>query len=431
MKRYLSIFIAGALLLSLLTACAREEPDPGDVFVRETDRPLPAFSGIDNQYMAIGENGYYFQLNHFLFFADRETMNIVPLCNRPNCRHHEETNDYEVWKCNAYVGEGYPFLQFYQEKLYTMSYFNADAAGNKIESRLVELSPDGSNRKRLIQIPQYAYPFIHRGYLYYIEQLGGKAQQLKRRSLSQLDKEPEVVFTGSDGAFSVSSPAAYGNRIYIEQLRADEETHDLYTELYQYNIQTREISRIHVEDEELLSSVSLKTVSQEGDLVLSVFHPSTIQYDEETGNMLELGDQGDIYLSNPDGTNVRYQFNCQRGSMVASVEMDADYFYLFQCNSSEPWAKDLEFQRQKKLIIMDFDQNPVAEVSMANVDYLFEETVSDDRYVFIENITYLQEERRLECYYLDKQTIGTGNESFQLLYSFLFDELRPPISFQN
>ena len=85
------------------------------------------------------EEGYFDVINGLSYYVDFETMNAVPICNKPNCRHLSWREDRET-KCNAAdtsILKMFP----YEDKLYSI---RGDSEGG---SELFVSNLDGSNQK--------------------------------------------------------------------------------------------------------------------------------------------------------------------------------------------------------------------------------------------------------------------------------------------
>ena len=56
------------------------------------EKKTTASDKFQSDYMEIGvgttvEKGYFGVINGLLYYVDFETMNAVPICNKPDCRH--------------------------------------------------------------------------------------------------------------------------------------------------------------------------------------------------------------------------------------------------------------------------------------------------------------------------------------------------------
>ena len=69
------------------------------------EKKTTASDKFQSDYMEIGvgttvEKGYFGVINGLLYYVDFETMNAVPICNKPDCRHISWMEDRNT-KCNA------------------------------------------------------------------------------------------------------------------------------------------------------------------------------------------------------------------------------------------------------------------------------------------------------------------------------------------
>lgn len=84
-QKYVVLFLAVCCLFS---GCSSVDAYPNDnIYHFETDAQIPMYSCATERSFAESEDGYYFVLtirgNHFLFFADKETMEVLPLAASP------------------------------------------------------------------------------------------------------------------------------------------------------------------------------------------------------------------------------------------------------------------------------------------------------------------------------------------------------------
>lgn len=121
-QKYVVLFLAVCCLFS---GCSSVDAYPNDnIYHFETDAQIPMYSCATERSFAESEDGYYFVLtirgNHFLFFADKETMEVLPLCGKPNCLHYEEPDFAKRQLCNSfYYGVLYRTSVYYNNgKLY-------------------------------------------------------------------------------------------------------------------------------------------------------------------------------------------------------------------------------------------------------------------------------------------------------------------------
>lgn len=259
------------LLVCFLTACSSE----GEEFLEDT-----YIEGQDYQYMFTasdlganfvtrGDKGYYTCIHHFILYFDPETKTATPLCNRVDCLHDKEENERLREKCNVYVGFTWDGpenqIVFYNGALYMLNPLNEDN-----HDELIKFSIDGSGRTvvRKFEDGSISYWIIHRGYMYFIsnfynitDEEGGAVNyknSLFRCSINNTNKEIELIYEPEEGLSEAEAltPRAYGNHIYFFQSAFTKEIKKgvnyreyLAWKTFQYDIRTKKISEIMVEDQ--------------------------------------------------------------------------------------------------------------------------------------------------------------------------------------
>ncbi len=97
------------------------------------------------------KEGYYFTKDEFLYFIDKDTLQTVPLCNKPDCEHNIECPD-----CNAYLPVEqyltYFGLYYYNSNIYILG---TDGELNSKSLYLYEISKDGKERNKKCKIVDF------------------------------------------------------------------------------------------------------------------------------------------------------------------------------------------------------------------------------------------------------------------------------------
>ena len=230
----------------------------GEAYHLDTDDPymLHGFSVI---HFAESEDGFYFDGPHsngsYLYYTSKDTMEPIPLCNKPNCLHAQRKDDPHAtlqeikatrMECNAYV-DSLKNVFYYKDSLYCVGNFDALSQ----DQALYKISSDGSQKEKL-----YSFHFheisstpvavivgdvtLHRGYLYYIVQTPETAV-LYRLPIEQEKKTPETLYT-YQYTNSFIQHKFYDNYLYIGD--TDEKGEDFFTRI---DLETGEkISNINV-----------------------------------------------------------------------------------------------------------------------------------------------------------------------------------------
>lgn len=217
-------------------------------YLPEEDYNYLSYNWLDEkQRMAQSNEGIYFLAGDYLFFMDWDTKQTVLLCFKPDCLHADETDQEKIVFCDAFMGGDIvssPFLAYYRDKLYTICIDRTTAISN-----LVEMNPDGSDRKNLLStsdIPSLGQIFMHRGVIYFIsnlKDLNGEAHYgLNALSVVSDSHEPVQVYTGAFEGGWLQNFFAYENYIYISDCYYTETAFDSI--IIRYDIRTGESEEI-------------------------------------------------------------------------------------------------------------------------------------------------------------------------------------------
>ena len=212
-----------SLLLALLTSCQSPGPDQdlGDKFIFEEDNQYYFYlSGARGTPLAESEDYYYFiKDGWYLSSQNKETGEIVPLCNKPDCTHDENSmNSDGSSNCNAFFGSERA-LDYYHGKIYL--------EGG--DSKIYEVDSSGTTRKELLSLKEnLSFMMVHRGYLYLSftdyqmgeeqyteEQMKDMSYRVERYRLDQWDGKPEIVYEKKGEWGQINAMFAYGIRAYF------------------------------------------------------------------------------------------------------------------------------------------------------------------------------------------------------------------------
>ena len=250
MKRFLTVFCAMICIISLTALSGCQSTDYTalpDSYHKETDYPYLSCSTTSNMFsVAQTEQGIYFVGGDFLYFLDTQTKKAAIVCDRPDCRHDQETDPELLAQCNGYLGSDVlPFVQLYEDALYTitidMEEMDPMNPFSSFERRvLTKISKDGVNREQICPIRVGSSStenlLIHRGYVYYDVYKADSKVELYRVPLDKPDTEPELFFSKIGYSIDVF---AYGSHVYVGLLLPPED--DVFCgELYDCSLVTGE-----------------------------------------------------------------------------------------------------------------------------------------------------------------------------------------------
>jgi hypothetical protein len=166
----MTVFCMLIILVLSIASCNRK-PRRSTASENDTeDFNVTEFSSLSSRFPVIAtEEGLYYILKSFLYYADLKTQKTYPLCFKLGCRHEEEHN---MLNCDACVGMNLSgdgnFLGQYKGKLYLCTVDHEEA---EMRNQLVSMEMDGSAKKILIKNMNgidSGTMLFHRGFLYYI-----------------------------------------------------------------------------------------------------------------------------------------------------------------------------------------------------------------------------------------------------------------------
>ena len=253
MKRIGAFIPVCILLLSLLSGCAASPRMPkDDAYHPETDYPYPMQSYLPLQKFAESDEGFYFYAPSLMYYMDKNSMEPLPLCGKPECLHAAETEKARYEACNAYL---MPFkmagMAWYDGALYVIA---PDSAQDRDAPAIQRISADGAERRTLWSFSRdtnVTQMLLHRGVLYMtmssFTEDGRALTGLYAYTLSAPKKAPQLLLACEEKmAASQQGLNAYGRYVYI--IRGTTEEYDT-RELCIYDTQSGEVTTLGMQDE--------------------------------------------------------------------------------------------------------------------------------------------------------------------------------------
>lgn len=409
-KRILALLLCCGLLFSLASGCKQEQKKLGEEYIKGQDDPYQYLTLFDSKRKIIpADKGYYLMCGAFLFYADEKMQNPVPVCNRPNCRHEQETDPAQVWKCNAYFGGSircFNCAAFYDGSLYVYATFDNATLEDRI-NRIFRVSPDGSQRETVMDFADELSEFyIHRGYLYTLGSLDGK-QAVCRYSLSDREHKQEILFQCELAIDQLRSLRLHGNRIYFENSNIKD--NKLTTSYYSVDLNTLEISIPFDAPENtsydvwaILDNQILYTASDFTNGLAE--HPE----DDNPKNLV-------LYRCDLNGKNSSVVL---QGERIYNVLADENYIYVIDVE----YRKDREGKKTENYFTVYSQQGdklaqyPVEELDKESSIY----AIGDENYLYLY--------KRDGIYKLDKKKIAEGQLDETLIIKTSF-EMEYPSTF--
>ena len=246
------------MVLSSVTGCNKDKEVTGNQYVfGQDDQSSMFYNQIQcDLEQAESEKGYYFIKNQYIYFFDKDTKKVVPLCNKSDCLHDEETIEKRV-NCNAYIPKSIDTtdIVYYNHCVY---YIVDGSDTKKLTEQLVEVSEDGSAKEVIASISggKIQNWQIHRGYIYYTinqyerdedtgEEISCKTKIYQLKLHENVD-EAELLYETKDGYNGMGGDVMlfYGDHAYFTTEGYAQEGEDSYFTTYHYNLVTKEMKEL-------------------------------------------------------------------------------------------------------------------------------------------------------------------------------------------
>lgn len=341
------------------------------------------------------ETAYYYMkssgsgVGGYLTYIDKNTMEPVLLCNRPDCKHDKETDEEKREECNAYFHSSMvPYysedmLYFYQPKKRSSEDRENGSPGFAFE--LVKMKPDGTERQVLSeQTGTSSFGFMHRGYYYYHSDLytaDGKSQQSGvYRVALQKNAEPELLYQ-AEKPREIRGMTAYGNGLYISE-QGFENIDNYQSRYVRLDLLTKE-SEVVFEGEDGKTQWLMKGFC-DGKLLCSAFDLTS------TKNGTKL------YLAEPNGSKME---EIEGAGDYADFCTDGKYIY----RTPITWSSQYEAE-DPNIAILDLSGNKIMSLSPEETEETTRIIAGNEKYLF--RYIYVDDEEKL--LYAEKSGIPSG-----------------------
>lgn len=357
--------------------------------------------------MAESENGYYFFSGYYLYYADKQTMRPVILCNKPNCLHDKETDPKKVYNCNAFFSNGTsPFIACYGGSIYVLS---SVLGKGRQETELVEVSSDATKRKSILKFEVKPVSLaIHRGKVYYEQTAYDKKQKsaycIKEFDMNKFNAKTETIYTGSLEGGHIQDLMCYGNNLYFLEFAHNKKS---FTNIkMRYDILTGKAGRLFTDigsdDLELASSPSL--------------YNGKIYYSVSKCNTDGTVQTQNSYVCDLDGNNKQETFDIDKDSVFL-----ADRQYLY--SNDIIWSADAKPKEQQKLRILNSNGKVMDSIDTGSINDNSSVMCGGEQHIFI--ITGTKD--KFQIFYADKKQFGTGKIELKPFFEIDKERMTPAI----
>ena len=391
--------VLAASILLLLTGCqSQPQYSTENTYVEGQDYQYMYSDGNNNltpNYIMETETAYYYMKSssssegEFLTYIDKNTMEPVILCNRPDCRHDQETDEEKRKECNAcfstsmvpyYSGD---MLYFYQPK--KRSSEDRENGSLDFAFELAKMKPDGTERQVLSeQTGNPSFGFMHRGYYYYQSDLytaDGKSQQSGvYRVALQKNAEPELLYQAEE-PFQITGMTAYGNGLYISE-DGFENLGNYQSRCVRLDLLTKESEAVFEEDK------------GETQFNLIGFCDEKLLYD--TFDLTSEKNGTKLYLAELDGSKME---EIEGAGDFADFCTDGKYIY----RTPITWNPNYEAE-DPNVAILDLSGNKIMSLSPEETEETTQIIPGNEKYLF----RFAQIDGEEKLFYAEKSGIPSG-----------------------
>ena len=278
------------LLVLVLASCSTSSNiSYGNNLISEDEMNIEIMT-VRSQDIAPSNQGIYYIIGDYLYFYDFETQKHVLLCNKPNCNHNLETDQFIGQECNAYLqnasfgGFVSPSQIIYNNGYIYMIQDSLDFQTGMLNGQdIIRINKDGTNRTVILHTDESINKiFIHKNILYYktyaTEYSNNKLYQFDLNSSSGTPKE---VFENQIG--HLGSVFCKDNYLYIAtETYTDFESNEMYYGVYgRLNLDSN-VFEILKENETVNDSVINNFVLIDNDRIAYLHQNDTYVYNFNT-----------------------------------------------------------------------------------------------------------------------------------------------------
>ncbi|MEG1947812.1 MAG: hypothetical protein RR139_12030 [Lachnospiraceae bacterium] len=267
------------------------------------------------------ETGYYFSSDNYFYYSDKDKINFVKLCSKPDCTHKDSN-------CNAYNYDSGCNTHFYNGKL-VYPYHQSDEFNSEIV--IASKNADGTDTKqeKVIEVtPGFYSGKMHRNYFVYNlietdEKTGSQHSRLYIQRLDQLKEDPKVAYE------YIQEEETKNAEIVVFAMVEESLFFRADGSLFQYEIGTEKLVEIPEESQMKKGEYFTKDRIYQVDMEDNFYYQ-----DLKTGEIVQLKKEEDPNIYGPfqtDGERM-YRLNYSYGDTVIPDEYNGIFIYDMEGN---------------------------------------------------------------------------------------------------
>ena len=398
---YLFIFIL------LLSGCQPKQQNFSDACSLETDHQM------DHPDVAETQKGYFFlkgtSYGAYLYYCDKQKIEPIPLCDKPNCLHSTEFQSEKWYDCNAYMGDAYRV--FYNDGyIYILARGQADGTGTS-GYYLRKLSAQGAFLENVYQFPAYPESIVlHRGSLFYsysgyVSQDAG--QTAGSHSLIQVvlnENIERVLYVSQLEGGGIAPIMTVGKRLFFNVNGYEDKSAE----------QAKTITKNYYLDLETETITQIQTRTGEAVMNKPVVLSNTMYYSYWYYDYFDERNQT-IYKNNLEGTAEETVFTAP--TTCDRLSWDREYFYfdnwpIVGLPDHKDEVRTIRVYDQDFHLVTSFDLSNIdgEDYSLSTQDALLNVT-EDHLLLFVKNTSI--ENEQMILLYVNKAELKNGTVTVQ------------------
>ncbi len=351
------------------------------------------FTGILGNKIYDSPDGYYFLMNNYLMFADKNLEQPVFVCNKAECLHNKETAENKV-NCDA-LFERANSVRYYNGKVYVCALSLVNQ--NNDSTSIYSLDVDGSNRKVIYSSKNdMESMIIHQGQVYiyekkYTDESGNMVDSpvctVSRFDLKKPD-ESEVIFESTDYPNAgINYMKCYKDNLYFEVF--GDSFNNFKIDLNSGNIEKYKYDFLKMGQDSLFCGNNI------------------------INNAEDLTWENEYFECDMNG-NIKRKLTKEEFPIlkenVTFFFADDNYLYFQDID----YGGNMVPLEERKIHVCTYDGDMVGEIAYGNqgIEYLADFYPGNEKYLFF----YVRDDTMNTCYYVEKDKIKNGTD-FNLLYS--------------
>lgn len=356
-----------------------------------------AYWGTKIQCITRGEHGYYYLTPEeplYLMYWDDDTQESIKLCAKADCNHDNAA-------CNAYFGDVRYYDRTAQAAEYASGfqiyYYNGFLYLLGTEGNLIQVSPDGSERKRITKVYDYdgtsnTKLVFYENAVYVYNSAGNQGsseehtETITRYTLDGKSQERVVEWNSVSGA--IHSVKNYGNTMFfllsgltINKNESGQEWTYIYQGLYAYNHQTGQSGKII--DAEITSYA----------------------VDEEQEQIYYFAYADGLYVYDIKTEQTRKLYDAGKEMGIAEMSYDGKYLYLYNGEWVSYAKSNEKTEIARKCIVLATDGTVLYELPINKAGYML---FGNGDYIFAEQIVADEQQQAMKLTYMKKTEFAQG-----------------------